>query len=67
MTARDAPAQRAALADEMLLADELVEVARAHPRRERLPLRRRLEQGFRSGAERPLRGWHAPMVARPSG
>ena len=49
MAAGDAPAERAALADEVLLADELVEVARAHPRGERLPLGRRLEEGLGSG------------------
>ena len=57
-------AERTALADEVLLADELVEVARAHPRGERLALGRRLEEGLGSGAGRPPGGWHGPMVAR---
>ena len=56
--------ERAALADEVLLADELVEVARAHPRGERLALGRWLEEGFGSGAGRSPGGWHGPMVAR---
>jgi hypothetical protein len=46
MTAGDGPAERAALADELLLADELVEVPWAHPGGEGLPLRGRPEQGF---------------------
>ena len=49
VTAGDGPAERAALADELLLADELVQVARAHPRGEGLALRRRPEQGFGTG------------------
>ena len=64
MAARDAPAERTAFTDEMVLPDEFVEVARAHPRRERLPLRRRLEEGFGSGTQGPPGGWHDRMVAR---
>ena len=64
MTARDRPAERAALADEVRLADELVEGARAHARGERLPLGRWPEQGFGSRARRCAPGGHGPMVAR---
>lgn len=46
MPAGDAPAKRSALTDEMLLADEFVEVAWAHPRCEGLPLGGRLEECF---------------------
>jgi hypothetical protein len=46
----DAPAERAALADEVLLADELLEAAGPHPGRERLLLGRRLEERLRAGA-----------------
>ena len=46
MAAGDRPAERAALADEMRLALELLERARAHAGREGLPLGRRLEQGL---------------------
>ena len=53
MAAGDAPAERPALADEVLLADELVERPRPHARRERLPLGRRLEQGLRLRASGP--------------
>ena len=66
MPAGDAPAERTALADEVLLADELVEVARAHPGGERLALGRWLEQGLGSGAGRSTGGWHDRMVARPA-
>ena len=66
MPARDAAAQRPAIADEVVLADELVQVARPHARGQRLPLGRRLEEGFGSGAGQPARGWHGWMVARPS-
>lgn len=50
MSAGDAAAERSALADEMLLADELVERPRPHPRRERLLLGRRLEERLGPGA-----------------
>ena len=62
----DAPAERAALADEVLLADELLEAARPHPGRERLLLGRRLEERLRAGAAgsgRRARGGHGAMVA----
>ena len=59
VAAGDAPPERAALADEVLLADELVEGPRTHPGRQRLPLGRWLEEGFGSGAGRSPRGWHA--------
>ena len=55
------------LADEVFLADELVEVARAHPGGQRLPLGRWLEEGLGSGADDPAGGGHAPMVARGRG
>ena len=64
MAAGDGAAERAALADEVGLADELVEVARAHPRGERLPLGRWPEQGFGAGAGWCAPGGHGPMVAR---
>ena len=51
------------VADEMLLPDELVQVARPHPRGQRLPLGRRLEEGLGLGAGQPARGWHDAMVA----
>ena len=61
MAALDAAAERAPLADEVLLADELVERARPHPGGERLALGRGLEQGFGPGAgDAP--GGHGPMV-----
>ena len=44
MAAVDTLLERSPLADEMLLADELVERPRPHPRGERLGARRRLEQ-----------------------
>jgi hypothetical protein len=44
VAAGDAPPQRTALADEVSLADELVEAAWAHPGGKRLRARRRLEQ-----------------------
>jgi hypothetical protein len=50
VTSGDAAPERAALADEVLLPDELGEVAGAHPGRERLLLGRRLEEGLRAGA-----------------
>ena len=68
MAARDAPAQRSALADEVLLADELVERSRAHPGRERLAVGRRLEErlGFGAGQSgRGAPGGHAAMVRAP--
>ena len=52
MATSDRPSERSALADEMLLAYELVEVARAHPGGERLALGRWLEQRLGPGA-----GW----------
>ena len=64
MAAGDAPAERPALADEVLLADELVEVARPHPRGERLPLGRRLEERLGSGAGRSGGGRAARACAR---
>src|SRR5918995_2665550 len=50
VAAGDAPAQRSALADEVLLADELLEVARAHPGGQRLAFGRWLEERLRTGA-----------------
>ncbi len=64
VTAGDAPAERAALADEVGLADELVEVSWPHPGCERLPFGRRLEEGLGSCADRPPRRGHGWMVAR---
>ncbi len=62
MTASDAAAERAALADEVVLANEFVQVARSHPRRERLALGRRLEERFWTGPGEPPGGWHGRMV-----
>ena len=64
VAAGDGAAERSALTDEVRLADELVEVARAHARRERLPLGRGPEQGLGAGAACLGPGGHGPMVAR---
>jgi hypothetical protein len=64
VSARDPAPEWSALADEVLLPDELLEIARPHPRGKRLALGRRLEQGLGSCAGRPSGGWHVPMVAR---
>ena len=64
MAADDRPAERAALADEVRLALELLERARTHACREGLPLGRRLEQGFGAGAGGGAPGGHGAMVAR---
>ena len=50
MTARDGATKRPALANEVLLADELLEAARPHTGGQRLLLGRRLEQGLGTGA-----------------
>jgi hypothetical protein len=50
MAPLDAPPERPSLADEVLLAHELLEIPRAHPGGERLPLRRWLEEGLRPGS-----------------
>ena len=61
---RHRAAERARLADEMALPLELLEGPRPHPRGERLPLGRRLEQGFGSGSG-DTSGWHdADRTAR---
>src|SRR6187200_550046 len=65
MAARDRSPQRATLPDEVLLADELVEVARPHPRRQWLALGRWLEERLGPGAGWSPR-WHGRMVA-PAG
>ena len=65
MAAGDAAPEGAAFADEMLLADELVEASRSHARCEWLLLRRRLEQRLRASAGQSGRGapgGHGPMV-----
>ena len=68
MAAREATAERTALADQVLLSDELVERARTHPCREGLALGRRLEQGLGTRTRGPGRGArHAPMVATAAG
>lgn len=61
MAPRNGPPERALLADEVLLPDELVERPRPHPGRERLALGRGLEQGLRSSAGYPS-GWHGAIV-----
>ena len=53
----DGAAERPALADEVLLAHELLEGSRPHPGRERLALRRRLEKGLGTSAGQAS-GWH---------
>ena len=64
MAAGDRTPERAALADEVLLADELAEAARAHAGRERLPLGWRLEERLGSGAAGSgTGGRHKAMVA----
>ena len=60
VAAGDAAAERPALADEVVLADELVEVARAHPRGERLALGRWLEERLGPGSGRAPGGRHGP-------
>ena len=62
MAPGDGAAQRPVVAHEVLLADELVEGARSHPRRERLPLWRRTEQGALGGAGST--GGHDPSLRR---
>ena len=61
VAARHGLAERPPLADEVLLPDELVEGPRAHPGRERLAARRRLEQGFGAGSLDASAG-HALML-----
>ena len=63
MSAGDASAQRSSLTDEMLLADELLEVPRAHAGSQWLTFGRWLEEGLGSCAGEPSGGWHGPMVA----
>ena len=67
MSPGDAPSERAAFADEMLLTDEFAQVPWTHPRRERLTLGRGMEESFGSGAGRSPWGWHGTMVARAMG
>ena len=65
MTAGDAPAQGSALADEVILAHELGEAARAHAGGQRLALGRWLEERLGTSSDRTARGGHVPpMVAR---
>ena len=67
MAAGDAPAQGPAIPDEMRLADELLEIPRAHAGGQRLPLGRWLEEGFGSGALGSPRGRHGPAMVRARG
>ena len=64
MTAGDAPAKRTALADEMLLADELRQIARSHPCREWMLLGWRLEERLRASAGQTGRGAPGGRLAR---
>ena len=64
MAAGDGPTERPPLSHEVRLTLELLERARTHPCREGLPLGRRLEQGFGTGAGSGAPGGHGPMVAR---
>lgn len=57
MASGDAATKRAAFTDEVILPDELVETARAHPGGQRLALRRWLEERFGAGADGTSR-WH---------
>jgi len=50
----------------VLLPDELLERSRPHPRRERLPLGWRLEQGFRARSGDSTRG-HETIVLSSGG
>lgn len=63
MSAGNAAAQRSSFANEMLLADEFVQIAWTHSRREWLPLWRWLEEGFGASPKGSLGGWHDRMVA----
>ena len=58
MPTSHAPTQRTTLADEVLLPDELGQVARSHPGGQRLPLGRRLEESLGSGPFDASRAWH---------
>ena len=58
MPAGDAPTERPALPDEMLLPNELAERSGAHPRGERLALGRGLEERLGPRADRSSRAWH---------
>jgi hypothetical protein len=65
MPSGDATAERPALPDEVLLADELVERSRPHPGGEGLLLGRRLEERLGPGAgcsAGRASGRHGPMV-----
>src|SRR6185312_14421399 len=57
----EAPAERAALTHEVLLADELLEIGRAHPGGEWLAPGRRSEERLRLGALRRST-WHAASL-----
>lgn len=58
MAPGDASAQRTAFADEVRLADECIELARAHPGGQRLPLGRGLEERLGTGADGAPGCWH---------
>ena len=58
MAAGDRPSEGPAFADEMLLADELVEAAWTHPGGQRLALGRGLEERLGAGTGESAR-WHA--------
>jgi hypothetical protein len=63
MAAGETAPQRPALTDEVVLADELVEAARSHPRGQRLALGRWLEQRLGTGAACPgTSGRHAASL-----
>ena len=65
MAAGDAPPQRPAFADEVVLADELIEAPRTHPGGQRLALGRWLEERLVTGADGTAGSGHVPpMVAR---
>ena len=64
MAARHGSTERPLLADEVDLANELLERPWAHASGERLPLGRRLEEGLGSGAG-DATCWHAASLGRP--
>ena len=56
MATGQAAAERTVVTDEVLLADELLQVPGSHPGREGLPFRRWLEERLRTRAGEPGRG-----------
>jgi hypothetical protein len=65
MAAGDGASERAALADEVVLADELVEGPGTHPSRQRLVAGRRLDEWLLGPRGRPA-GWHGVSMVAPA-